>query len=259
MKRSASPALRHCARRRQRFAGNVGRRSRSPRRPAKAAPARWRRCRCRGRECGSGPSRRGDRAHERQHRIDQRFGVGPRLQRLRRQRKRQAVELAKAEDAVHRLAGRAPLERRASSIAATMRPRSAVPARRWRRPRSVPVKCSTISRASSAGSSIPAARQRRSRAGCSSSRQRCRRDQPSVADIGQQLRLVVGDQRLDDLVELAHHHPVELVERQVDAVVGDPPLRKIVGADALRAVARADLQPARFRALARPPWLRSMS
>jgi hypothetical protein len=47
------------------------------------------------------------------------------------------------------------------------------------------------------------------------------------ADVGQQLRLVIGDQRGDDLVELAHHHPVELVERQVDAVVGDAPCGKL--------------------------------
>ena len=59
---------------------------------------------------------------------------------------------------------------------------------------------------------------------------------------------MVGDQRVDDLVEIALHHPVELVERQVDAVVGHPPLRKIVGADALGAVARPDLQLACFGA-----------
>ena len=58
-----------------------------------------------------------------------------------------------------------------------------------------------------------------------------------------------GGQRLDDLVErLAVEHLVELVERQVDAVVGDPPLRKIVGADALGAVAGADLPAPRGRA-----------
>ena len=44
--------------------------------------------------------------------------------------------------------------------------------------------------------------------------------QPSGADIGEQLRLMVGDQRRDHLVDFALHHPVELVERQVDAVVG---------------------------------------
>src|SRR5690606_12693501 len=38
---------------------------------------------------------------------------------------------------------------------------------------------------------------------------------------------------------------------QVDAVIGQAPLREVVGADALRAVARADLQAPSFRTLAR--------
>jgi hypothetical protein len=42
---------------------------------------------------------------------------------------------------------------------------------------------------------------------------------------------------------------VELVERQVDAVIGDAALREIIGADALGAVAGADLQLARLRLL----------
>ena len=62
------------------------------------------------------------------------------------------------------------------------------------------------------------------------------------ARLGEPGRLVLGDQRLDDLVErLARDHLVELVEGQVDAVVGDAVLREIVGADALGAVAGADL------------------
>ena len=47
------------------------------------------------------------------------------------------------------------------------------------------------------------------------------------------------DQRFDDWVEVALHDLVELVEGEVDAVVGDASLRKIVGADASGAVARA--------------------
>ena len=88
---------------------------------------------------------------------------------------------------------------------------------------------------------------------CGAAALRCREEtsfiRPSQPLCREQLRLVVGDQRVDHLVELAHHHAVELVERQVDAVVGQPPLRKIVGADALRAVARADLQFSRRRTL----------
>src|SRR5262245_5636906 len=99
--------------------------------------------------------------------------------------------------------------------------------------RSVAEKCSTIIRASSPGSSmVPSAS--RLLASVSTA--------PSViasafsAGIGQQPRLVIGDQRVDDLVELAQHHAIELVERQVDAVIGDAPLREIVGADALGTV-----------------------
>ena len=46
-------------------------------------------------------------------------------------------------------------------------------------------------------------------------------------------RLLVGDERVDDLVELAGQHLVELVEREADAVVGDPVLLEVVGADLL--------------------------
>ena len=53
---------------------------------------------------------------------------------------------------------------------------------------------------------------------------------------------MLGHQRVDDLVQgLAFHHLRQLVQRQIDAVVGDAALRKIIGADAFRAVARADL------------------
>ena len=57
----------------------------------------------------------------------------------------------------------------------------------------------------------------------------------------QSRRLVLGGQRVDELVQLAHHDPVDLVQRQIDAVVGHAALREIVGADALAAVAGADL------------------
>ena len=42
------------------------------------------------------------------------------------------------------------------------------------------------------------------------------------------------------VVQLAVHDALDLVERQVDAVVGDAALREVVGADALGTVARAD-------------------
>src|SRR3990170_73925 len=113
--------------------------------------------------------------------------------------------------------------------------------------RVVPEKCSTISLASSAGSATAAAA-RRARAAFSSGPSLSGRLSAIEADIGEQLRLVIGDQRVDDLVEFAHHHPVELVERQIDAMVGDAALREVISADPLRAVARTDLRFARFGA-----------
>ena len=108
------------------------------------------------------PSRSAICAQERQHRIDQRFGVGARLQRLpatasasaRRNRdSRKSCGQARRRAALpaHRRCGRptsAPTRRSGAPMASA---------------RPVPVKCSTIMRASSAGSSIspadePAAR-----------------------------------------------------------------------------------------------------
>ena len=56
---------------------------------------------------------------------------------------------------------------------------------------------------------------------------------------------MLGHQRVRHLVEGgAGHHVLQPVEGQVDAVVGEPTLREVVGADALGAVAGADLGPA---------------
>src|SRR5690349_14689605 len=44
-----------------------------------------------------------------------------------------------------------------------------------------------------------------------------------------------------DLVQLAAEHGLEVVDGEPDAVVGDPALRIVVGADLLRAVPRPDL------------------
>ena len=67
---------------------------------------------------------------------------------------------------------------------------------------------------------------------------------------GKLARLMLGDQRIDQLIErFAFEHQIKLVQRQPDAVVGDAPLREIIGADALRAVAGADLAAAVRRPL----------
>src|SRR6266852_3597721 len=57
---------------------------------------------------------------------------------------------------------------------------------------------------------------------------------------GELLGLVLCEQRLRQLGKIAVHDVVDLVEGETDAVVGDPSLRKIIGADALGTVPRAD-------------------
>ena len=63
---------------------------------------------------------------------------------------------------------------------------------------------------------------------------------PLLGEGGELVGLVFVDERLDDLVEAAFEDIVEFVEGQVDTVVGDSSLWKIVGAYAFRAIARAD-------------------
>src|SRR5215217_6210330 len=70
-----------------------------------------------------------------------------------------------------------------------------------------------------------------------------------VFEAGQAVGLILVDQRVDDVVErLALHDLGQVVEGQVDAVVGDPRLRIVVGADTLRTIAGADLALAGVRA-----------
>src|SRR5437764_1172652 len=59
-------------------------------------------------------------------------------------------------------------------------------------------------------------------------------------ELGELLGLLLGGERVDEVVELAVHDAVDLVQGEIDAVVGDAALREVVGADALGAVARAD-------------------
>ncbi len=66
---------------------------------------------------------------------------------------------------------------------------------------------------------------------------------PLAFAVREQRRLMMGDEGVDHFVEgLARDDLFQLVEREIDAVVGQTALRKIVGADALRTVARADLR-----------------
>src|SRR4051812_3415768 len=53
------------------------------------------------------------------------------------------------------------------------------------------------------------------------------------------LGLVLGGQGADQLVEIAFEDFGKAMQSQVDAMIGDPPLRKIIGADPLGAIARS--------------------
>ncbi len=70
---------------------------------------------------------------------------------------------------------------------------------------------------------MPAARSR-----ARASRSALPRVRPGSVDVGKAGRLLLGDQRPGQLAQrLAREHLLELVEGQVDAVVGDPVLRKL--------------------------------
>ena len=51
-----------------------------------------------------------------------------------------------------------------------------------------------------------------------------------------QLRLMLADERIDDEVDLSFENIVKLIQGEIDAVIGDPALRKIVGPDAFRPI-----------------------
>src|SRR6202044_1567828 len=61
--------------------------------------------------------------------------------------------------------------------------------------------------------------------------------------------LVFLVQRTNQLVEIAVHDIVQLVEREIDAMVGHAALRKVIGANALGTIARTHLQLARLSLL----------
>src|SRR6185503_13104100 len=56
----------------------------------------------------------------------------------------------------------------------------------------------------------------------------------------QLLRLVMRDERIDERIEVAFHHEIELVDRQADAVIGDAVLFEVVSANLFGAIAGAD-------------------
>ncbi len=63
-----------------------------------------------------------------------------------------------------------------------------------------------------------------------------------VVVVGELARPLVGGEGLDDVVEVAGQHVGQPVDREPDAVVGDPVLLEVVGADLLAPPAAADLR-----------------
>ena len=61
----------------------------------------------------------------------------------------------------------------------------------------------------------------------------------------QALGLVPLRERIDDPIEIPLEHAGQVVDRQSDAVVGDPVVGEVVGPDLLRALATADLLAAK--------------
>ena len=59
---------------------------------------------------------------------------------------------------------------------------------------------------------------------------------PHGAGLFQFFGLVVGDERLDDGLEVAVHHLSQVVESEADAMIGDAILGKIVGPDLFASV-----------------------
>ena len=69
----------------------------------------------------------------------------------------------------------------------------------------------------------------------------------SAPDRRHQIGLVFVDERINQEIDLAFKDLIQLIEGQIDAVIGHSALRKIIGADPFRAVARADEATPVFR------------
>src|SRR5438105_4647181 len=65
----------------------------------------------------------------------------------------------------------------------------------------------------------------------------------------QPLTLLVGQQRIDDRIELAVENRFQIASRQADPMISEPVLGKVVRANFFAAVARADLRTPRASGL----------
>ena len=223
-------------------------------------------------------------AGERERSLDQRLGIRAGVERARIDAERAPIELADADDARHRLAGEPPRHVSPEPRRGVRRERIVDPGDigfvgqacrvaeqepRIELRRRDPCLAQQPRRCQAADAAAPLPRvcglttalpDRVPIARAAEQGGPLRRRRPSsrsrnspmalFLDGGEQARLMLGDQGIDDLVEAAPlQHQIEAVQREADAVIGDAPLRKIIGADALRAVAGADLAAAGLRPL----------
>src|SRR5690625_5879306 len=61
-------------------------------------------------------------------------------------------------------------------------------------------------------------------------------------DLLEQKRLVAGGERVDDAFEFAVHHVIEVIEREVDAVIGEAVLREVIGSNTRSEAHTSELQ-----------------
>ena len=177
----------------------------------------------------------------------------------RRRRRRQAAPAPARRPTRSRAGGSAPAGRRGgracgtpSGRARTAAARRPAAARPCVEPAAVPVELGRGGRRAVRRPPRRSSGPRRARRPAQPPRRRQRCRQAVSHRLGEAAGLLVGDEGVADLVELAGQHPVELVEREPDAVVGDPVLLEVVGADLLAAPAAAGLA-ARGPRTPRPP------
>ena len=139
-----------------------------------------------------------------------------------------------AGQVLERLAGRAPGHQR---VVRARRASAGTSSTSGSRDRSVPRTWASSSAASCSGLGTPASRSRSPRPPRASSRGHC-------VERGEPVGEVQRDAGVEDRLQVAVEHLVEVVGLVAGAVVGDAVLREVVGADPLGAVDGADLAAA---------------
>ena len=67
--------------------------------------------------------------------------------------------------------------------------------------------------------------------------------------VGKKARLVLRDQRADDVIEfISRYDALQLVQREIDTMIGNTALWKIIGPDTFGTVSGTDLAPTVLRA-----------